>query len=495
MSYPILTARAANTLAGMLGGTVEDLSLTLVGARARRPMTVSVGPDHDLQADGLWLSGSWGGPRTPPPPGRYVVRGQDADGRWLPVIAAIGFSGDAVATPDLPGFVCSTGLAGGRRPVFAVRRPLKSDELGAFGQAQLARRYHKPSNRVAEQFYFEGFGGSAATCNPLGVDREVARRLPDMPRYWGVNDMSVTVPEGAIPVVRGTEDWWRARQSSRFVITNEWLKRGYQHLPGQTVLQTWHGSMLKRIGLDRTTSDLVTRRALLTEVSKWDLLLSQNPHSTDIFRSAYRWDKEIWEEGYPRNDALFTGDRAAIRGRLGIPDGKIAVLYAPTWREDVTGMVTFLDLERLTAALGGKYLLLLRGHSRTKSFGADVYLPGVLDVTGYPDINDLFLAADAMITDYSSVMFDFSVTGRPMIFFVPDMDDYRDSLRGVYFDLSEVAPGPVLEDQDQVVEALRSLDSSAPLYAGRYREWRDRFNPHDDGHASERVVNRLLALR
>ena len=113
-------------------------------------------------------------------------------------------------------------------------------------------------------------------------------------------------------------------------------------------------------------------------------------------------------------------------------------------------MVTFLDLEQLTAELGDQYVILLRGHSRTMEGGERVAQGGVIDVTTYPEVTELFMAADAMITDYSSVMFDYSITRRPMIFFVPDMDDYRDSTRGVYFDLSEVAPGPVLATQAEV---------------------------------------------
>ena len=118
----------------------------------------------------------------------------------------------------------------------------------------------------------------------------------------------------------------------------------------------------------------------------------------------------------------------------------------------------------------------------------------MIDVTSYPHTADVFLAADAMITDYSSVMFDFSVTGRPMIFFTPDLDKYRDATRGVYFDLQELAPGPVTFTQAEVLAAIRDLAADVPRFAERYAAWRERFNAHDDGHVSERVVERLFAL-
>jgi len=133
----------------------------------------------------------------------------------------------------------------------------------------------------------------------------------------------------------------------------------------------------------------------------------------------------------------------------------------------------------------------IRGHARTLRPGADVVAEGVIDVTGYPDISELFLVADALITDYSSVMFDFTVTGKPIYFFTPDLVHYRDELRGFYFDLLAEAPGPVLTDPS---ELARSIKSSVPYqFAERYASWRARFNPRDDGHAGERVVKRMIA--
>jgi CDP-glycerol glycerophosphotransferase (TagB/SpsB family) len=314
-----------------------------------------------------------------------------------------------------------------------------------------------------------------------------------------VVDAAVPVPEGSVAVVRGTREWWEARSSARWVVANDWLRRQFEPQPFQVVLQTWHGSMLKRIGLDRPKVPAEKKKVIDVERAKWDLLLSQNLHSTEILRSAYAWEGPILEEGYPRNDPLTpgstqAGDGAAIRAALGIEPHQTAVLYAPTWRENMTEMVTFLDLERLAGKLGPDHVILLRGHSRTVAFGASVSMRGVIDVTTYPEVTDLFLAADALITDYSSVMFDYSVTRRPMIFYVPDMDAYRDSLRGVYFDLSEVAPGPVLADQDDVADAVLALDQAGERYAALYDRWFERFNHHDDGRSAERVTAQLLAF-
>ena len=441
----------------------------------------------------------WGRRPLPPRQGAYVLRTSLPDGTVIPVSAVPEVSAATPVVHPLDGFRLVLQSGGGRSVRFKVSPPRRPDELGSFHQRRLEREYLGRPHAPQDAVYFESFYGRGATCNPRAIDAEVVRTRPDLTRYWGVVDAATPVPEGAVAVVRGTREWWETRNSARWVVANDWLRRQFEPQPFQVVLQTWHGSMLKRIGLDRPKVPADKRRVIDTERAKWDLLLSQNFHSTEILRSAYAWEGPILEEGYPRNDPLTPGstqggDGAAIREALGILPSQRAILYAPTWRENLTEMVTFLDLERLAAQLGPDHVILLRGHSRTVAFGASVTMAGVIDVTTYPEVTDLFLAADALITDYSSVMFDYSVTRRPMIFFVPDMDAYRDSLRGVYFDLSEVAPGPVLDDQDDVAAAVLALDQAGERYAELYERWVERFNHHDDGRSAERVTAQLLAF-
>lgn len=501
---PALELRGRHVL-GERAAADETLTMVLAGARQVLPVeaTFVTGPD----GTGTWtahaplLASVWGRRPLPPRIGSYVLRARTSGGTVVPVS---GVPEVVRRTPELhhlPGFRLRLLSGGGRSVRLAVSAPRRDDEAGSFHQRRLERLYKgrrwSPRNAV----YFESFYGRGATCNPYAIDREIAARYPQLTRFWGVVDASTPVPDGAITVVRGTSEWWHARATSRYVVANDWLRRTFSPQPFQVVLQTWHGSMLKRIGLDRSGQPQSKIDTIRLEQSKWDVLLSQNHHSSVILSSAYDWHRTLFEEGYPRNDPLtpgspYAGDGAAIRAQLGIRPDQTAVLYAPTWRENMTSMVTFLDLERLSTELGEGYVILLRGHSRTVKFGASLSeVPGVIDVTTYPEVTDLFLAADAMITDYSSVMFDYSVTRRPMIFFVPDMDDYRDSLRGVYFDLSEVAPGPVLSTQDEVTRAVRELDRAGERYADLYDAWVERFNHLDDGHSAERVVRRLLAIR
>ena len=492
----------------VLGSAIPDpgtLRLVLAGARQVLPVETSATPTSADQ--GTWvgraplLASVWERQPLPPRLGSYVLRARTGSGVIVPVTASPRIVRRTPEMHHLPGFRVRLQSGGGRSVRLNVGAPRRVDEVGSFHQRRLERLHREHSWEPAEAVYLESFYGRAATCNPFAIDRELAAQHPELVRYWGVTDSSVPVPPGAVTVVRGTREWWDARATARYVVANDWLRRTFVPQPFQVVLQTWHGSMLKRIGLDRSGQSKAKLATIRLEQAKWDVLLSQNHHSSVILESAYDWHRTLFEEGYPRNDPLtpgspYAGDGAAIRARLGIRPDQTSVLYAPTWRENQTSMVTFLDLERLSAELGDDHVILLRGHSRTMKFGESVQeVPGVIDVTTYPEVTDLFLAADAMITDYSSVMFDYSVTRRPMIFFVPDMEDYRDSLRGVYFDLSEVAPGPVLSTQDEVVQAIRELDGAGERYAAAYDAWVERFNHLDDGHSAERVVRRLLALR
>ena len=492
----------------VLGDLVaEDDTPTLVFSGARQTLPVETTFTETSPGQGTWrgwaplLASVWDRQPLPPRLGGYVLRARTRDGVILPVSAVPAITRRTPEAHHLEGFRLRLQSGGGRSMRFNIAAPRRDDEVGSFQQRRLERIYRRHTWSPRNAVYLESFYGRGATCNPYAIDREIAARYPQLTRFWGVTDASIPVPLGAITVVRGTREWWHARATSRYVVANDWLRRTFSPQPFQVVLQTWHGSMLKRIGLDRSGQPKSKIDIIRTEQSKWDVLLSQNHHSSVILESAYDWHRTLFEEGYPRNDPLtpgspYAGDGAAIRAQLGIKPEQTAVLYAPTWRENQTSMVTFLDLERLSADLGEGYVVLLRGHSRTVKFGESLDdLPGVIDVTTYPEVTDLFLAADALITDYSSVMFDYSVTRRPMIFYVPDMDDYRDSLRGVYFDLSEVAPGPVLSTQEEVTTAVRELDRAGERYAAAYDAWVARFNHHDDGHSAERVVRRLLAIR
>lgn len=365
------------------------------------------------------------------------------------------------------------------------------------------------SQRVARGVFFESFEGRQVSCNPLAIDREIAARFPEMPRYWSVVSERITVPDGAIPVLVGGADWFAARKRARLLVVNDWLQHGFRRGRKQTVLQTWHGTMLKHLALSRPNTGWQTRVATRRESRRWSILLSQNPHSTAQFRESYAYRGEILETGYPRDDRLaraVVGSNTAperipfvqqaARRALGIEDGVRVLAYVPTWRETVRGQVSgrvdLLDVQALAAELNAPHdpwVVVVRGHTRTQGLGRYGGIDSrVIDATHHPDINDVLLAADLFITDYSSAMFDAAVAAVPMAFFVPDLPNYRDHERGFTFEFEQTAPGPLLTTRDEVVAVARRGVPFSETYAA----WRDRFVPHDDGKAAQRVVEVLV---
>jgi CDP-glycerol glycerophosphotransferase (TagB/SpsB family) len=465
----------------VLSGTgARPAAVALVGPRARVEAALT-GRGKTWRAVLPLRASRWGGPELALPSGDYRIDILPADGAESPAApSSLPLTHFGTLRAAVDGFAVTIGPP--RDPAY------DSGE----GQDALERRYATRPGGLENAVFFESFYGRNAGCNPLAIDREIARRAPGVTRYWSVVDLSVRVPEGAIAVVDGSPEWWRARGASRLLVVNDWLRRRFSRREGQVVLQTWHGTPLKRLALHRPGFDPRRMVAVVREARRWNVLLAQNPYAARIMGKAYAFlTRPIWVEGYPRNDVLVGGDGAAAREALGIGLAERVILYAPTWRDDRTEMVDFLDPVAL--ASDADAVVLVRGHSRTIEPGRDQSGPRVIDVTGFPDTSQLLLAADALVTDYSSVMFDFSVTGKPMYFFVPDLEHYRGELRGFYFDLAEHAPGPLVRTQEELTQALRAADESR--YADRYALWRQRFNARDDGRAAERVVTRIIDQR
>jgi CDP-glycerol glycerophosphotransferase len=289
------------------------------------------------------------------------------------------------------------------------------------------------------------------------------------------------------------------------VVTNDHFPVWFHRREGQVCLQTWHGTPLKRLGFDVSDERKQIRRFQhhwTEQVANWQYVLSPNAFTTPILRRAYRIEGEMLETGYPRNDVLAAADRdarsAALRERLGIPAGTRTVLYAPTFRDQVIDrrrryrLDLHLDVERLRAAIGADSVLLFRKHHYIADAVPSTPDGFVRDVSTYPDATELLLAADVLVTDYSSLMFDYANTGRPMLFFTYDLDAYASEIRGFYFDFLARAPGPLLRTTDEVAEALRDLDRVRARYADRYAAFVRDFCELDDGGAAARAVDAVF---
>ncbi|GIH91380.1 CDP-glycerol glycerophosphotransferase family protein [Planobispora siamensis] len=394
-------------------------------------------------------------------------------------------------------------------PVLAVAEDRPDDEKGPGGLYALQRSFYpaERSRDLNDATVYVAYDGRQYEGNVRAVYEERVRRGDDREHIWIVKDGAFTPPGSAElgfgdvrpTVVRaGSREHYAALARSRYVVTNAFLPPWFRAREDQAVVQTWHGSPLKRMGNDlphmsRDPKPPAWHRQAV-EVRGWDLLVSQSAWATPILRKAFGYQGEVLESGYPRNDVLASPDReelaARVRARLGIAEGVRLVLYAPTYRDyDRKNASLKLNLAEARRVLGSDHEFLIRGHSMQASPNVPRGLGH--DVTTYPDMADLLLVADVLITDYSSVMFDFAATGRPILLFTYDLQRYS-SKRGLYLDLEAEGPGPLLSTGADVIEAIRTIDQVAAANADRYENFRRTYAPRDDGKATARLVDHVF---
>ena len=358
----------------------------------------------------------------------------------------------------------------------AVIPPLTPGERSRRGHRLLIEREAGP---LRPGVFLESFGGRSAGDNPAAICEDLAAHGVGAPLWWSVVDGTVRVPAGASPVVVGSPQWVEALRTSRVIVTNDHLPSWFSKREGQYLLQTWHGTPIKKLLHDAPRAvTLRYRRLMDRQVPQWDLLLAQSPQAGRRLQQALGYRGPVRVGEYPRNVRLLGGAevRRRVRLELGIAPGKPVILYAPTWRESLRpstgaagcaaahgpGPVGALDGPRLAELLDA--VVLMRSHHMNRA-GC---VPGMIDVSGYPSVEELMLAADILVSDYSSIFFDFALTGKPAVVYAPDLASYRDVERGLYGDWPLGSGLPVAADHDELASHLQRLLGDIDVAEGRY---------------------------
>ncbi len=377
---------------------------------------------------------------------------------------------------------------GGARALVGATRTL----LG-HGWYHLQRRLPMDQRlAVYAAYWYRGFG-----CNPAAIYASARELIPSVRGVWVVERGGQDAMPPQVPyVVAGTAAYYRALARARWLINNVNFPDFVVKRPGSVHVQTHHGTPVKVMGLDQAAFPISAQgmdfAALLRRSDRWDYSLSANAHSTQVWSRAYPCSYEALELGYPRNDRLALAEPdeiAAARAELDAGE-RTVVLYAPTFRDYLPGRPALLDPEQVADALGEQVLLLLRYHYFDDDTPAADH-PRVRDVSAHPRVEDLLLAADVLITDYSSLMFDYAVLDRPIVIFAPDWDAYRRT-RGVTFDLLAEPPGVVATDQAALIDAFGTQEVFGEAAAKARAQFRERFCYLDDGRAADRVVRRVF---
>lgn len=344
---------------------------------------------------------------------------------------------------------------------------------------------------------FESLWGRKYNCNPAAFYEYICEHHPEYECVWFFNDTDVSIPGNAKIVKRKTEEYYYYLATSKYFVYNANFPVSFRKRPEQVIIQTMHGTPFKTFGLD-VREELPSEKEEMRVVRRagiWDYIVAQGRFTDEMVWRWFRYENTVLRTGYPRTDNLYKDGKekaSEIRRSIGIPDNKKVILYAPTWRS-MDRFDMMLDIEKMRTGLSDEYVLLLRPHYFVESF-YKVPEDGsfVFDANRVDRIDDLFPVTDILITDYSSVMFDFVLTDKPIIFYTYDLRDYTEKTRGSYFNIATEAPGTIAESTEEVIDAVRDLNLHENLNNERINSFRDKYLTFENESSSEKIFEEVF---
>lgn len=364
---------------------------------------------------------------------------------------------------------------------------------------------------------FESFQGRSFSCNPKAMYLAMLdnTEFADYTFLWSFRDIEkhsyCNRNERTSIVKYESFAYYKALAKAKYWIFNSNTRAFLKPTDKQVFVQTWHGTPLKRIGCDVCyEGNAVTKvdeilKIYTGEAKKFSYMISPSKYCTDKLISAFRLkdiNKEdiVLETGYPRNDSLFRFSQEDIdsyKEKYGIPANKKVILYAPTFRDNKHSqkagftIETGMDFEKMKEAVSDEYVILFRAHyfiAERMDFTS--YANFVYDVSSVEDVNELYIISDILITDYSSVFFDYANLSRPIIFFMYDYEEYKNQVRDFYIDTREL-PGPVISNQEELINEIRKL-TSAFEPDDRYIQFQEKYNYLDGADCGIKAVRKII---
>lgn len=384
------------------------------------------------------------------------------------------------------------------------------------------KRYYKKIYRQIpvdnKLVLFESFLGKQYACSPKAIYEAMKRdHRYDAYRFIWVfrddnNKRKILGDERTIIVKYNSRKYLRLYARAKYWVTNWRLSEAIIKKENQICIQTWHGTPLKKIGMDlniegnATTSQRKGHKMYLNDAKKYDFFISPSNFCTKVFTTAFGLNilhKEniLIETGYPRNDYLYRfsqEDVRKIKQELGIPFDKKVLLYAPTWRDNQheLGVGYTLDMsshiEKFLNEATKEYTVILRLHYLiANKLDVTAYEGKVIDCSKLDDINLLYVISDILVTDYSSVFFDYANLHRPILFYMYDLKEYESKVRDFYINLDEL-PGPIIETEDQLIDMVKNVGEWSESYKLKYQLFNEKYNYLDDANSGLRVVERCI---
>lgn len=349
---------------------------------------------------------------------------------------------------------------------------------------------------------FESFFGKSYSGNPKYLFEAMKTHYPHYTCVWVNSGKPLEIPGCMVQVKRGSHDYYYYLARAKYWINN--IQFPVHEKPkGAIYLQTWHGTPLKHLGFDIDVEgpEAEVRERAFRESRNWDFLLAQNSYSAEIFQRCFQYEGEVIEEGYPLNAPFFDPDieqrRVDIKHSLGIPKEKKVYLYAPTWRDNnrVTSWEfepdNVFDFEQWCERAPGDCILLIKYHHLVKPPEILGFEGKIISVSDYGDTQELMLITDCLITDYSSIFFDFLNCDKPMIFYAYDIGIYTEKTRNMYMAMKDL-PGPVVSSFDELLDCAFELDTLRADTHAKRRVFSEKFCVKDDIESSQRILEKVL---
>ncbi|MDO5292792.1 MAG: CDP-glycerol glycerophosphotransferase family protein [bacterium] len=379
------------------------------------------------------------------------------------------------------------------------------------------KRSHKVKCLDEKLVMFEAFGGRSYAGNPKALYLAMVKNKEEYGRYglvWCFRQpekyLDLQQNDNTRVVKYRSKEYYDCYARAKYFITNYRLPQEIKKREGQVYVQCWHGVPLKRLGYDiadykdRTVSTRSLRHQYTKAAKDYTYLISPSRYCTEKLTSAYHLKElnkqDIFiEKGYPRNDSLYRyteADREAIREALHIPKEKQAILYCPTYRENqymigVGNTIRLgLDFSRLREQLKEDYILLFRAHYLIKSkFDFEEFKDFIIDVSDYEDINELYMASDLLVTDYSSIMFDYAILEKPIVLYMYDLEEYKTNLRDFYLEFEELPTAPVTKEDD-LIQAIKEIKEFQ--MDDRYQQFNETHNRLNGPNTSEIILKEIF---
>ena len=383
-----------------------------------------------------------------------------------------------------------------------------------------AKIISKNSKIDEKMMIFSSFAGTAYTCSPKAIYEYVIKQ-PEYKDYKFI--WAFKKPEEKLKYFKDTRTEIIKYNSKEFIeklsVAKYWIfnfktPEYFIKKKDQVFIQCWHGTPLKRLGCDiqiekgnKATELKDIHKSYINDAKKYNYFISPSSFATEKFISAFVLDKLkkeniIVEKGYPRNEHLFNykeEEVEKIKKKLNIPQDKKVILYAPTFRDNQyqagRGHTYKLgiNLLRLKEELMDEgYIILMRLHYLvSNSIDISQFKNFVYDVSNYEDINDLYIISDMLITDYSSVFFDYANLKRPILFFMYDLEEYKNNIRDFYLDLNEL-PGPIVENEKDLIKNIRNIKDISKKYHDIYIKSNNKYNYLDNGEVTAKVVKECI---